>query len=71
MNSHYKSSLPLGFLVQMPQGLLPRASAWLQDMVRHGAAAVFHAREALDVKTASEHGRTMQMNLQRTKEAET
>lgn len=22
MNSHYKSSLPLGFLVQMPQGLL-------------------------------------------------
>lgn len=40
-------------------------------MVRHGAAAVFDAREVLDVKIASEHGGTMKMNLQRTKGAET
>lgn len=31
--------------------------------MRHGAAAVFHAREMLDVKIASEQGRTMKMNL--------
>ena len=31
--------------------------------MRRGAAAVFHAGEVLDVKTASEHGRTMKMNL--------
>lgn len=36
---------------------------WLQDRVIHGAVAAFHATEVLDVKIASEHGRTMKMNL--------
>lgn len=45
-------------------GLFPEISARLQDMVSCGAAAAaFYAREVLGTKIASEHGRTMKMNL--------